>query len=97
MRLWITAVFFLLSSTNFVSVKWGNILNINKINKNALCPPEPYLKPAALLKPSVNSHQPGNIRGLNKNKRPPGRNGFRKPPFVKLVFKWTSYCVTVLV
>jgi len=97
MRLWITAVFFLLSSTNFVSVKWGNILNINKINKNALCPPELYLKPAALLKPSVNSHQPGNIRGLNKNKRPPGRKDFREPPFVKLVFKWTSYCVTVLV
>lgn len=97
MRLWITAVFFLLSSTNFVSVKWGNILNINKINKNALCPPELYLKPAALLKPSVNSHQPGNIRGLNKNKRPPGLKDFREPPFVKLVFKWTSYCVTVLV
>ena len=50
MQLWIVAGFFLLSSTNFVSVKWGNILNINKINKNALCPPEPYLKPAALLR-----------------------------------------------
>lgn len=68
MQLWIVAGFFLLSSTNFVSVKWGNILNINKINKNALCPPEPYLKPAALLKSTVNSHQPGNIGGRHKKK-----------------------------
>ena len=42
-RLWITAVFFLLSSINFVSVKWGNVLNINKISKSALCSELPVL------------------------------------------------------
>ena len=69
MRLWITAVFFLLSSINFVSVKWGNMLNINIMYENTLCPPEPYLKPAALLKSTVNSHQPGNISSRHKKKR----------------------------
>ena len=37
MYLWITAAFFLLSSTNFDPAKWDNILNVNKIYKNALC------------------------------------------------------------
>ena len=77
MCLWITAVFFLLSSTNFVSVKWGNMLNINIMYENTLCSPKPYQKPtavvkltepAALLKSTVNSHQPGNIGGRHKKK-----------------------------
>ena len=69
MRLWITAVFFLLSSINFVSVKWGNTLNINKINKNTLCPPEPYLKPTVVVKLTMNNHQPGNISSRHEKKR----------------------------
>lgn len=34
------------------------MLNVNKIDKNTLCPPEPYLKPTVVVKLTMNSRSP---------------------------------------